>query len=63
MFSVLEMIFLFQEVPSMLLFNDEYQEVPSTSSHKTKKSKSKKSVEKSEKPKKQKHASSKSKLK
>ncbi|XP_054274648.1 AP-3 complex subunit delta-1-like [Macrosteles quadrilineatus] len=57
-----------KEVPSMLLFNDEYQEVPSeyqevpsTSSHKTKKTKSKKSVEKSEKPKKQKHSSSKTK--
>lgn len=54
---------LLQEVPSMLFFNSEYQEVPSTSSHKekVKKTKSKKSSdkEKLEKPKKQKHSSSK----
>uniref|UniRef100_A0A1B6EHK0 AP-3 complex subunit delta n=1 Tax=Cuerna arida TaxID=1464854 RepID=A0A1B6EHK0_9HEMI len=51
-----------KEVPSMLLLNDEYQEVPSTSSHKTKKTKSKKNGERSvEKTKKQKHGSSQSK--
>lgn len=50
-----------KEIPVADLFCNDYQEVPSEISHKSKKKKTKKTIEKEDKPKKNKHSSSKGK--